>query len=68
MNTWLSFVKYFYKNEKTAYGKCANSGTLKRAAKIYQCQKKMDKKTVGNKDTFKMKNPMHKKTRKNKKN
>jgi hypothetical protein len=68
MNTWLSFVKSLYKNEKKTYGKCANSGTLKRAAKIYKCQKQMNKKSVTNKDTFKMKNPMHNKTRKNKKN
>jgi len=39
MNTWLSFIKYFYKNENKLYGKCANSGTLKRTATIYKCQK-----------------------------
>ena len=61
MTTWTSFMKVFYANERKNYSKCAKSGTLKRAAKIYNCQKKMIKKSDKKKDTssaFAMDNPM----------
>ena len=40
MTAWTSFMKSFYSNERNIYKSCASSGTLKRAAKIYKCQKK----------------------------
>jgi len=66
MTAWTSFMKTFYSNERNQYKSCASSGTLKRAAKIYKCQKKKASKTEKkSKDNsaFKMVNPMHKKTK-----
>jgi hypothetical protein len=61
MTAWTSFMKAFYSNERKKYSKCAKSGTLKRAAKIYNCQKKMIKKSEKKRNTnsaFTMTNPM----------
>ena len=62
MTAWTSFMKNFYKNERNLYKSCASSGSLKRAAKIYNCQKKKSTKTEKkSKDSFNMMNPMYKK-------
>lgn len=66
MTAWTSFMKSFYTNERNLYKSCASSGTLKRAAKIYKCQKRKEKKTEKkhgkrSKDSFTVVNPMYKK-------
>jgi len=69
MTAWTSFMKTFYSNERNQYRSCASSGTLKRAAKIYKCQKKKaaktEKKSNKKSDTsaFTMMNPMYKKNK-----
>ena len=69
MTAWTSFMKEFYSNERKNYRSCAKSGTLKRAAKIYNCQKKKAKQIENRakkseknnkKGTFTMLNPMFK--------
>ena len=66
MTAWTSFMKEFFENERKNYKSCAQSGTLKRAAKIYNFKKnlikKSEKKSKKSKnDSFKMVNPMFKK-------
>ena len=70
MTAWTSFMKTFYTNERNQYKSCASSGTLKRAAKIYKCQKKkaMKSEKKSNKKSnasasFTMMNPMYKKNK-----
>ena len=60
MNTWNSFLRAFYGSDRVKYGKCANTGTLKRASRVYHCQKKKDSKTKRVTDKFRGTNPMHK--------
>jgi hypothetical protein len=63
-------MKSFYLNERNQYKSCASSGTLKRAAKIYRCQKKKASKTEKKSEkkskaseSFTMVNPMYKKNK-----
>lgn len=67
MNSWLIFLRDFYRSEKSLHNKCSNSGSIKRAAKIYKCKKNLANTKKKNTDSFHEINPMHIKTRKNKK-
>lgn len=64
MNTWLTFLKNLYSSDRKIHKECSNSGTIKRAVKIYKCKQNLGNKTKKDKELFKGKNPMHNKTKK----
>lgn len=60
MSTWITFLKSFYGSDREKYGKCSNAGTIKRASRVYRCQKRRSEQTKRNTDKFRGTNPMHK--------
>ena len=64
MNTWIQFLKEFYKNEKMKDGsRCRNRVKISSVAKVYNCKKRMANRKTKKSDKFTQKNPLFSKNK-----